>query len=932
MGVVAVEVIGRDAELASIVGFVDSIDAGPAALVLSGEPGIGKTVLWETGVAHAKERFARVLSCRGVEAEASLSFTGLSELLSPVLDEAAPLLLPPRRRALEVALLIVEPGDSAPDPHAIGLAVLDVLRVLSASGTLLVALDDVQWLDPASAGALQLALRRLRDEPIGALATLLTGGDDKRAFELRRSFPDERLAALSVGPLSSGAVYRLLKDRLGLELARPELARVQEATAGNPFFALELGRELVRTGTRPAAGQALHVPESLRGLLGGRLARLPPDTGDVLLEVAALAKPTVELVAAAHGDRERVVEALEAAVREGVLELDDSRLRFVHPLLASICYERAPVWKRRAVHGALARAVADVEERAQHLALAAERLDPGIALELDNAVEHAAARGATAAAAGLAELAADHSEGDAALARRRRLRAAILHRLSGDPDRATSLLERARSETPPGPARADVLFALAMTLGHEPSAMIALCEQALAEAADDDATSVRILAFLTWAHVFTPDVRASLACAREALERAERVGEPALLAVAIGRAGHAEIWACEVTPGLLERGVEIEATLDKPLEFLESPKVPLAELLMGRGEFDRARALLAELEADLTAWGDEASRVEALWLQSLLEWLAGRWPQALELGATAHELAMQIQFPHAEGWAGRARAVLETDLGLIDEARASAEECLAWAEAASNDFYAIAGRGALGRLELAVGNLEAAGAYLRDLPRRLLDGQLHDPSATIWADAIETLVRLGEPGLAGSYLDHYAANAKRLRSPPAVAGAERCRGLLAAAEGDLEGAFVAYERALAELAGIPQPLELGRTLLCLGSARRQAQQKSAAREALEQALAIFAQLGARPWAEKAQAELRRISGRRPAGDELTETELRVAELATRGRSNRQIATELFMGVSTVEMHLSRVYRKLGIRSRAALTTRLAIVRDEAAQP
>ena len=142
---------------------------------------------------------------------------------------------------------------------------------------------------------------------------------------------------LSLGPLTLGALHRLLEERLGLELTRPELARVQEATAGNPFFALELGRELVRTNTRPTPGRALRVPDSLRELLGGRLDRLPTHTGDVLLQAAALARPTVELVTAAYGDRERVLEALEAAVHEGIVQLDDSHVRFAHPLLASIC-------------------------------------------------------------------------------------------------------------------------------------------------------------------------------------------------------------------------------------------------------------------------------------------------------------------------------------------------------------------------------------------------------------------------------------------------------------------------------------------------------------------------------------------------------------------------------------------------------------------
>jgi predicted ATPase len=162
--VIAPEIIGREDELASIEDFLGRVQEGPGALVLSGEAGIGKKILWEAGVEEARERFSRVLSCRGVEAEASLSFAGLSELLAPVLEETGPSLAPPRRRALEVALLLAEPGEMAPDPHAIGLAVLDALTALARDGPVLIALDDVQWLDPASAGVLQIALRRVREE------------------------------------------------------------------------------------------------------------------------------------------------------------------------------------------------------------------------------------------------------------------------------------------------------------------------------------------------------------------------------------------------------------------------------------------------------------------------------------------------------------------------------------------------------------------------------------------------------------------------------------------------------------------------------------------------------------------------------------------------------------------------------------------------
>jgi len=904
-------VIGREQELGAIQAFLAEAEHSPLALVLSGEPGIGKTVLWGQGVEEARGRFGCVLTCRGVEAEASLSFAGLSELLAPVFDDVAPSLLPPRRRALEIALLRVEPGDVAPDAHAIGLAVLDLLHGLAEHGPVLVALDDLQWLDPASAGVLQIALRRLREEPLGLLATVRLGPDIAIPLELERSFPEERLVQLTLGPLSLGAVHSLLKQRLELELTRPELARLQEATAGNPFFTLELGRELERTGTRPAPGQPLHVPESLHELLGGRLARLPGETLDVLLQVAALARPTVEVVAATYGERERVLEALEAAMREGVVELDDSRVRFAHPLLASVCYEEAPVWKRQAVHRALAGAVSDSEERARHLALAAEGADAATASELDRAADHAAVRGATAAAAELCELAAELTPCEPTLIRQRRLRAADFHRLAADFDRAFALYEELLTEVPSGVERADVLFGLLMTQRADTPALITFYEQARVEAAGDDTRSARLLAWQMGLHLYQADARAALVDARAALDKAERTGDPFLLAVTIARAGHAEGYAVEITPGLLERGVEIEEREGFVLETDESPRYAFARLLARVGEVDKARAIFGELGAKALERGDEGSRVMVLWPLSMLEWLAGRCQLALELAAAAYELTEQTQHPRGRAWVGRAKALIEADLGLVDEARASAEEGLAFCQESAKDFFAILTLGVLGRLELELGNLEAAGEYLNDLPKRLLAGGMNDPALPVWADAIEALVGLGELERARAYLEQYELHAERLGSSPARAGAARCRGLLLAAEGDLSAALAAFERSLVEAA--PFPLERARTLLCLGVVRRQAQQKRTSRDALEQALQMFEELGARLWAEKAGSELRRISGRRPASEELTESERRVAELAAQGRTNKEIAAELFMGVSTVEAHLSRVYRKLGVR-------------------
>jgi DNA-binding CsgD family transcriptional regulator len=932
--VISGAVIGRDAELDFVRAFLDDVGAGPAGLVLSGEAGIGKTILWEMGVDQARGCFAHVLTCRGAEAEAGLSFAGLSELLSDVLEDALDSLLPPRRRALEVALLRAEPGEGPPDPLAIGLAVHDVLRVATQQGPLLVAVDDVQWLDAASAGALEVALRRLRTDQIGVLVASRGTALATIPLGLDRSLREQRLTVLSVGPLSLGALHHLLGERLGLELSRPELARVQEASGGNPYFALELGRELVRTQARPSAGRNLRVPESLRELLGGRLAQLPEETADVLLGISAVARPTVELVAAVNGDLERVRESISVAHAEEIIVLDDSRVRFAHPLLASICYDRAPVWKRRAVHRALAAALTDIEERARHLALAAEGPDDTVASELDAAAEQAVARGATAAAGELLELAAQLTPDNPALVRQRRVRAAGLHRLAGDAARAETMLEQLLLEASPGTERADILFELAITRGvGNPPAFATLYEQAWPDVEEDDARFARWLAFRAWARLMESDNVSALADARRALEKAERVGDPELVAMVIARVGQIEMWAGEVTPGLLERGAELAMREGVPLDFWTNPRFWLARLRIRQDRLQEAWAMFTAMEGETVARGDELTRTHILWYLSILKWLGGKWAEALELANEGYALSEQMRFANIPGgWKGRVKALIEADLGLVEQARASADEGLAETQAVGNEVFSLLTLGVLGRLELALGNVPEAGRYLSELPARLVTSGLNDPTQPIWADAIETLIALGEVERARDYLDTYEQNSQRVESRWAVACAARCRGLLEAAEGDVAAAFDAFETSLSELDGTPYVFERGRTLLSLGLVRRQTMHKKAAREALEQALAAFEQLDARLWAEKARAELARIGGRRASGDELTESETRVAELAAAGRSNKEIAAELFMGVSTVEAHLSHAYRKLGIRSRAGLGARLATAVVAQAKP
>ena len=486
-------VIGRDAELAVIDDFLSSAAHGPGVLLLSGEPGIGKTILWEAGVDGAAARGYRVLTHRSVETEAGLAFVGLFDLLGSVLDEVADLLAAPRRRALDIALLRADAGDVPPDPRAIGLASLDVLHALAERGPVVLALDDTQWLDASTARVLLIALRRICDEQIGVIATLRQAPGAEAGIALEECVAPERLQHVRLGPIELASLHPLLSDRLHLEFPRPELSRIFKESGGNPFFALELARTTGRT--RP--GETTPVPDSLRGLLEHRLGQLSPATMDVLFYAAALTRPTVELVAASRGQADESVDALHDAARHGVVVLDESHVRFAHPLLASLCYEAAPPSRRRAAHRRLAESVTDPEERARHLAIAIEHADVSVAVELDAAAGHAAARGATAAAAELAELAARHTPpARTDDQRRRRFVAAGLHRLSGDSERACDIYEDLVDTLPVGVDRADVLYAVATTGRADIPARIRLCEQALTEASDDDARCAHILGYL----------------------------------------------------------------------------------------------------------------------------------------------------------------------------------------------------------------------------------------------------------------------------------------------------------------------------------------------------------------------------------------------------------------------------------------------------
>ena len=407
------------------------------------------------------------------------------------------------------------------------------------------------------------------------------------------------------------------------------------ATRGNPFFALEVGRARLHAGAI-TPDQPLPVPANLGRLLGQRLARLSPDTRAVLLTAACAARPTVALLTDVHGEPAVVERALAEGASEGVIEQVGGRVRFVHPLFASVVTDQAVPRQRADTHRALAAVVSDLEERARHLGRATEGADPAVAALLAQAAEVAAARGATSATAELYELAAARDP-DVPDARQWRFLAARARRLAGEVGSARESLELLLGAAPSGPERSDILAELAMTFGGDrsrdvaagaPDRMIDLLDEALIEAGDDDERASRVLARRVGMHIWRTDARSALTDGRAALERAERVDDPLGVAVAITRVGLAENFLADATDGLLERGVALEMRASRPLESFESPRLELSRLLLRRGEVERARQLLETLAAEAACRGEDGSLVMILWRLGELEWSAGRWSRS----------------------------------------------------------------------------------------------------------------------------------------------------------------------------------------------------------------------------------------------------------------------------------------------------------------
>lgn len=934
-------VLGRHDELGEIAAFLDAVAVdGSGVVLLSGQAGIGKTTIWEAAARAAEERGFRVVSSRPTEVETGLAFAALGDLLGPLLDADHPDLPAPQREALEAALLRGS-ASSPPQPLGVALAVLHVLQAAAARQPLMLAIDDIGWLDEPSVRALGFAIRRLDREPIAVLIARRAATTHEPLPTWLAEVPPARMTRIDVRPLSIDAIDGLLRDRLGLALTRPLVARLHAISGGTPFYALELGREVQARGV-PAATESLTVPRSLDDLIGARFAALEPAAAEVALHAAALSHPSGSMLAAAIG-AERTSDGVDGARAAGLIDTSDDRIRFTHPLLAAAAYGRATADQRREAHRRLAEVVTDAEERARHLARAVVEPDGSVARAIEEGADAAARRGAPDAAAGLVAEAARLTPADAPDDRHRRRAAAAEHLIvAGDIARADAILAGVATDLPDGPAKARILARrgyLALVLGAVDGAEALLLE-GMGMATGDDRVRAEIhsllagVAFLSWR-----DWRRARSHAFTALGLAHAAGDRAL---ELQLLGHAASWLRTLGRpwrSMLERADALEAAMSEverdEVPTLEHPDLQFARNLVAEGDIDEARRRLGRLVDDARSSGDWMSLPRLLSVLAEVEFEAGAWDLAEQL---AEDAAIGLRQTGEGAFIFNIRLTtlgMRVAQGQVEAARALAEEIGPLAAESSSRWVHDAIPLLLATLDLSLG--DAAAAYERSAPVMGRPG-LGRLATVRWESIVglhvEALVGLGRTDEARCILDPAERRARRRAVPVGLAELRRVRALVLAADGAYPAAVAAAEEAVAILAARQAPLRTARAWFTLGEVLRRSRQKSASRRAFQAALELFERIGARVWVERARTELGRVATRRPEGSSLTETERRVAELAAGGQTNREIAAELFMSVHTVEAHLTRVFRALGVHTRTELHRVVldADVRDGEAEP
>jgi DNA-binding CsgD family transcriptional regulator len=953
--------VGRAEEAEVVDQFLAGPLAGSRALLIEGEPGIGKTTLLRELLAIARERDHAVLLCRPSRSEMDLSYAGLVELLGGLDDAAIDGLPGPQARVLRMVLREEEP-DGAFDRLSLRVAVVAVLRAVAAVRPVLVAVDDAQWLDQPTARTVMFAARRLADSgvrfavvrsdqvwrspasPGSSYLTVTRGpvlpprGEEAVDWrtELARALPDGSLSAIRLGPVGASELSRIVRGELGWVPAWPRLARIAELSAGNPLFALEIARASRPADSGTGADLDGKLPDSVLGLAMSRIAALAPEVR-YAVELASVPRVAAVDLLARLAPEADLRAALAAAAQADIVRVDGDLVSFAHPILAAAAYGAIPADRRRELHRAVAAFSADPEERARHLAIAADGPDGQVADALEEAAEGAWRRGAPDAAADLLRMASrltPDAEGAGAAFWRRRIGYGRLLHSAGDSPGSITELESVVASLPPGPLRARARYHLMYVarLSGSPVRAMEHGVLAAAEAAADPSFQAEVYEMLS--RLSDNDIGRKLDAARKGMNAVERVADPdpSVLFHAQAALVEAEFYA-----GLgihLERldGIDLSraGTRFPPVRTAARGEDLIGRLLGYDGQVDKGLAALGGLR-------DKASVENRSILHAVLGWMAevqliaGRFAAAAELTADAIECAEETGGT-APPWEVGYRAMALALLGRIDEAEALAQEVLVRAAAdpaiGMDEWPA---RLALGIAGVATGRFGAALPHLLHLDAAKREAGIGEPRLLphSW-DLIEALAGNGQLAEASTALDRLEAQAATSGGQCSAGAAARCRALLLAADGQLDDAVAAAQRSLSLLDGPSLHFERGRTLLVLGQLHRRRKEKRLATAALDEALATFTELQSAAWAARTEAELGRIPGRRAAAasgraatDSLTATEQMIARLAAGGLSNREIADRVFLSTKTVEVNLTRIYRKLGVRSRSALAARYA---------
>lgn len=904
--------VNRGPQLAALATQQERLGAGHGAtVVVCGHPGLGSSALLRHWVEHQAAH--RVLEAHGVESESDLPFAGLAGLLAPILDLVDELPAP-QPAALRGALAL-GPVTGA-DRFTVFVAVVGLLAQAAKAQPLVVAVDDVHHLDPSSRAALAFASRRLADDPV---LIVLAGRTDALADG---SF--DHATVIELEPLGPDDARTLLVETAGAPIHPAVLPRLVEAASGNPGALVALATILSPdqlSGRRPL-DDPLPVGVELERGVARRAADLPVATRRAILLLAVGADEGADVVDAALRAADLGRDDVVAAERAGLVELAAGRFGFRDGRMRAAVYHASSPADRREAHRGIAAALdPGSPARAAHAAAAAIGPDEAVAADLEAVAIEADQRGDAAAAWHAWERSAALST-DVEDRGRRLLGAAAAALRVGSPDAADRLLHEAEPlvASEQRGTRELLLGRLLVVTGRPDAAVAAFTARADELEADEPGHAAALLLEAVPAMVRTGRIGVALALARRSADLAAGAGDPALDARAAVALGAALTAAGDVGPGreLLDRYrdvAELEGAAAAAPFLADTAALALVRL----GDHDRARALLDQLAHAVGEASAPHSAPSVLAVQGFLEYRAGRLDDAAAASAAAVQIADETRQPGLVAFPLATLATVQAMRGDEAACRAAAERLAALgAHQEGGRGRDIVARAAVGLLELGLGRPDAAVAVLEPL-RSTLDQSR--PSVVMWeADLADALIRAGRPDDATPVIATLEDAAQRADDRRARAAALRLRAL-AAPDDDDRAAL--HDDAVAAYRELGLTFGVGRSLLDQGAWLRRARRRKAARVPLQEASSRFEAMGAAPWARLAGSELERCGGATRQADDgtspLTAQERQVATLIADGASNREAAARLFVSVRTIESHLSRIYRKVGVRSRSELT-------------